>query len=770
MQTAYNGGELSPSLYGRPDHEIWTVALAECVGWTPRIQGPLETIPGFEYVETAAAQCRLLAFEPFTTQGYVIEASNALFRFYTNDVRIETSPGVAYEVAHPYTLAQVQELWTEASVDVLYLFHRAVQPRELARTGASTFALSELALENGPFMDRNADESLTLSFGGVVGSVTVTASAALFAATDVGRLIEVEAEDLSDIPSWEPGITVTLAQLLQWDGRVYQVVGGGGTTKRTGSVQPVHTRGVEWDGIGSGADLNEKDAGGVELLYMHDMFGRLRITAFTSSTVVTATVTRRLPLQLATSYTLANYVPGYYTPDVSYDGTGSWTSPGTGSYTSGTWRWRLGAYSDTTGWPTHGIVYNQRLYLFRDNRIDASVAGSLTDFDRLNEFGEISVDQAFSLTIDDPNAVAWVSKGSELFIGTANAEYVLRQASAAQPLGPGNVDLKRQEHRGSAPVRPTSQGGRPIFLQRDERKLLHMAEVSGGVYEGEDITRYADHIGNSRIVEMAWQMEPQPYLWAVRADGTLALALYSPREGVLGWVRRELAEGFTAESICAITGPDGKSPQLWLAALYNAGGPGAQRFVMKLGEWRRAGEQPANPVMLDAALLYDGAAASIFAVPHLPNTTVEVVANGIWLGEYETDADGEFDISPFEAETAMAGLPFPAYFTVLPIEAGGDSGPAQMKMKRPSRVTLRVQNALGLQVEREVSGETKVLAKVLGLMPGDNLESAITPVTADVALDIVGGWDRNGQFTVRRAAPYMSTVVAHTAIVESSQR
>lgn len=762
MQTAYNGGELSPLMMGRADHEVWAVGLKEMVGFCPRPQGPMEASPGFEYVETAAGPCRLIPFEPYVTQGYVIEASDQLLRFYTNDVLLE-SGGSPVEVVTPYSFAQVRELWHEHSNDVLYLFHGDVKQRLLERTAAAAFSLTELEFENGPFLDRNADESLTLSFNGVTGSgITVTASAALFAATDVGRLIEVEAEDLSDIPSWEPGITVTLGQLLQWDGRVYQVTGGG-TAMRTGTVQPVHTRGVEWDGIGQGKDLNEKDAGGVELSYMHDMFGRLKITGYTNATTVTATVTRRLPLQLATSYAIEDYLRSGYTPSGSYDGTGTWTSPGSGSYTAGTWRWRLGAFSDTTGWPSAGIISDQRLILFKDNSIYASVAGSLHDFDRLNEYGEVSIDQAFSLTLDDPSPIRWAAKGADVFIGTENAEYVLRQAAASQPLGPGNTALVKQDERGGTAMRPEMLGGRPIFQQRGKRKLLHMMENSYGRYVPDDMLRYADHFGNSALVEVAWQREPLQLLWAVRADGELVCADYLPEESVLGWWHRPLGGGLLAESICSITAPDGLSDQLWISA-----SNGTDRFVMVLDKWRLPGERPDLPIMFDAALTYNDPNNPIseLSMPHLAGETVEVVANGAWLGEYTVAGDGTIDLGTVEAGTAVAGYAYPAYVVLLPWEAGGDNGPAQFKTKRPSRLSLRLEESLGLRV----TCNGNVQSDIGNLQVGDLLDGAIEPISGDLQIDIIGTWDSRGELRIERYAPFPGAILGHAAVLEVSQR
>jgi hypothetical protein len=755
MQTSFNGGELSDFMLGRPDHAMWPISLAEMVGFAPRPQGPAEACPGFLHVEMAPGPCRLIAFEPETTQGYVIEASDELLRFYTNDVLLRDGDDAPVTVAAPWTYDQVRALDVEPSVDVAYMFHLEVRTRLLERVAADEFALSDVEFLNGPFLDRNTDESLTLSFSGVTGSVTATASAPLFAATDVGRLIEIEAHDLSDIPSWEPGLTVSLGDLRQWDGRVYQALGGG-SPLRTGSAAPLHTRGVEWDGAGSGTDLNDNTAGGVQWAYMHDMFGRLKITGFTSAVQVTATVTRTLPLQVAEigegGYTIGDYLPSWYEPPGGYVGSGYWEAPGdAGTYTPGTWRWRLGAFSDTTGWPSGGVVWNQRLFLRWRNKVFYSTAADLLDFDRLNELGDLSVDMAGTETLSDSNDVRWLHAGDELFLGTGKVEYVLRAASAAQPFGPGNTKLARQTRHGAAAgLRPVDLNARPVFLQKNGRKLLELVEGSFGRYEAEDLTRYADHMGNSAFVEMCWQREPLALLWAVRADGSLACADYMPKEQVLGWFRRPLASGLAARSICAVTDPTGRYEQLWCVAQ-----KGGQWLVMQLGPWRLAGEQQDLPVMLDAALTYSGAAEDTFAMPHLAGESVDVVGDGVWLGSFAVAGDGALVLDA-PVESAVAGLTFPAYLVPLPPEAGGDNGPAQMKMKRSSRIGLRVQNTLGLRV----TCPGGVVTDIGNTTPATDLVSPVPPITRDVLLDPVGTWDRAGQLRIDRVAPFPATILA----------
>lgn len=749
IQTNFNGGELSPYMWGRIDHEVYGISTAAMVGWIPRPQGGMEACPGFEFIGKALGPCRLIPFEPYVTQGHVIEASNARFRFYTNDVLLRDGAGDPVSVVTPYSYADVLGLNAVPSNDVVYLFHGNHQQRLLVRNGADSFTLEMLELENGPFADRNSDESKLVSFSGVTGNVVISCTHPIFAGGDVGGLFEVEASDLGRVPSWEPGITVALGDLLQWNGRVYQVVGAGVSLK-TGTVQPFHSRGVEWDGIGKGKDINDKNAGGVQLAYLHDMFGRLKITSFISATQVNATVMRRLPLTVATAYSFNQYDYGGYTPGGFDPGDYAYEIGGGGTFTTGTWRWRFGAFSQRRGWPEGGAIFDQRLYLWRGDTVYASVAGSLHDFDRLNENGDATTDNAFSGTIDNPNPIQWMLAGSELFVGTSVGEHALRAASQAKGIGFDNVKLTAQSNAGSARVRPIEKDGRPIFLQRNGRKLLSMVEERVEKYATEDLTRYADHIGNSPFVEFCWQREPLQLIWAVREDGTLVCADAMPSEQVLGWCRRPLATGLAARSVCSITSPDGRRDQLWTVAERNG-----EWWVMTQAPFRQAGEADATGIMVDAALRYSGVAVTEVAAPHLAGQEVDVVADGAWLGRMTADADGWISLGR-SAQDVVMGLPFPAYVDLLPIEAGGDNGPAQGKMKRNGRILVRVHQSLGLRLI--VQG---VAARELENQMGNSpMDSALDLVTADIINDMVGRWDRAGQVRLERIAPKQCTVLA----------
>jgi len=71
---------------------------------------------------------------------------------------------------------------------VLYLVHGSYKPYVLTRTGDTSWTISALTFNDGPYLETNTTAT-TLTLSGTSGSVTVTASTSLFASTDVGRLI-----------------------------------------------------------------------------------------------------------------------------------------------------------------------------------------------------------------------------------------------------------------------------------------------------------------------------------------------------------------------------------------------------------------------------------------------------------------------------------------------------------------------------------------------------------------------------------------------------
>lgn len=754
-QVSFAAGEISPQLHCRIDLRQRQIGVKKMWGWLPRLQGPAEACPGT--IDQGALRGPESIPIPYVfnrTQAYVIEASDGKLRFSTNNAQIMDGDA-PYEIDAPWSADQLAELYWYQSLDVLYLYHPEVQTQVLSRTSATTFSLTPFVYSGGPFDVRNTNKALTVSASSTEGTnVTLTASAALFAATDVGRLFRMEAVDLGSIPAWDVGMSITAGQLRQSNGAIYQAVSSG----KTGGVAPIHTEGVEWDGMGT-ADANEQ-VYGVQWAYLHDRFGLLRITEFTDATHVKATVLRRLPYSVSSSVNYSsvyNPVLGgiYYTPTEFDPGTYEWEPPTGGGAVSGTpntWRWQFGSFSDTSGWPQCGCIWDERHMVGHQATVHGSVIGALDDFSPLNELGDASRDQAFAGQIPAADYIRWMVADEDLLVGTGAGEHRIGASSAAQSIGPGAVRRARQSEEGAAVGKPVEIDGRVVFVQAARQKLIGFAySVERDRFTGPDLTANSDHMGDPGFGRIAWQREKARMLWSDRDDGTLACALYEPKEEALGWASRTLGGGLLATGVCTIPDPDGRFDQLWITTRRADGGAGR---MLRLARVRDTSDGTRNSIMTDASWIYEGAPTATIAAPHLAGATVDVLADGLPILDVELDGNGEAVLAS-AASTIIAGYRFPAELHLLPLESGGDSGPALMKQGRNAKIALNLLNSDGLEIE--VAGNIQPVETA----PFEQAPGTLPPLfSGTVWKDSIGAWDRERALIVRRVRPQPATLRA----------
>jgi hypothetical protein len=753
-KTNFNGGELSRRLHARTDLSLYAIGCAELLGWVPLVEGGIEACPGLIHVAQAAGACRLIPFEFNVTQGYIVELSDGVARFYTNDARIEDGDGDPIEVAMPYDVADLAALAWEQSFDGLYLFHRGYQSRQLVRTGADSFELDTLEFENGPFEARNKDETILVTADAVTGSITLTASQggspyALFEAGDVGGLFQLEADDFGTIPAWEPGLTVNLGDLRVWGDRVYRNVGGSG---RTGTLAPVHAKGVEWDGSGVGSDVNDTPAGGVQWEFLCDRLGVVKITGFTDSDTVTGTVLRRLPFTAASS-------TSYTVPEGYYDG--GWATwevpPDSVTYNYGTWRWRFGAFSDRRGWPSNGVIWNERLVLAKDSTLYASTEGDLNDFSTYNELGELTNDMALIRTVKDANGILGLIADEKLLILTAGGMFAMGAANAAQGVGPLNARVDRQSNEGAARAMPVEIDGRFVYIGNSSARVIEASYAAErNRQDPVDLTRYARHIGASGFTALAAQKDPNRLIWACRGDGSLACAVYNPDEQALGWARRALGGGLLARSIAGIADPTGRFGQLWVAAQ-----SGDDWHVLRLDGFREESDDTV-PAMVDMAVQYaDDPATHFGPVAFFANRTVHVNADGA-ARVVACDGDGAFDLE-VPASIVTAGFPFDCRFASLPADKGQMPQDAMVRM---SRISIDMLEAQGLSISAQ-----GMEAIPMELLTGASVtEAGFAPFTGKAIVEDSGTDDRYGVFTIERTLPLPATVRAAHVTLDLRER
>jgi len=201
IQTGFNAGEWSPTLYGRVDLQKYRLALQLCKRYIPWVQGALTRCPGTEYIAAAkvTTKVRLQRFEFSTTQAYILEFGNNYLRFYTEGGQL-LDAGSPYEVTTTYTEAELDDMQFTQSADILYIVHPSHPPQELKRLGATSWTLTPVDFQDGPYLPRNlANNYLTAtsSTPGTSSDLTFDNTDSInggagFTSADVGRLIRFE--------------------------------------------------------------------------------------------------------------------------------------------------------------------------------------------------------------------------------------------------------------------------------------------------------------------------------------------------------------------------------------------------------------------------------------------------------------------------------------------------------------------------------------------------------------------------------------------------
>lgn len=104
-----------------------------------------------------------------------------------------------YAINSPYDQDEIWNVKYRQFFDVVYLVHPDHPPYQIQRFGHDNWSMSEVVFDEPAYLDINSTD-ITLTPSAVTGSITITASSALFASTDVGRAIRYKAgPDRSDI-------------------------------------------------------------------------------------------------------------------------------------------------------------------------------------------------------------------------------------------------------------------------------------------------------------------------------------------------------------------------------------------------------------------------------------------------------------------------------------------------------------------------------------------------------------------------------------------
>lgn len=170
IQNAFNSGELTPLVHGRPDVPVYATGCKRLLNMRAMLYGGATRDPGLQHLGIVAAdeRARLIAFEFSTTQRFIFEITYQNTRIWSTG----DTPAVVDTVLTPFETVDLREVHYTQINDIIILTHPRWPVQKITRTGTDTFTIEDLAFIDAPFRDQNTveDHVMTITLPNVTGS------------------------------------------------------------------------------------------------------------------------------------------------------------------------------------------------------------------------------------------------------------------------------------------------------------------------------------------------------------------------------------------------------------------------------------------------------------------------------------------------------------------------------------------------------------------------------------------------------------------------
>lgn len=651
----------------------------------------------------------------------------------------------ALSVTTPYTSDQALAVRYAQSADVLFMVHPDVPPQQLVRYGASIWACEEVSFTRGPFLDPQFDGTTVKSVSAGATGQVITASDGIFTPSDVGRFIKLHT-GYGKIETFGNEKSVFVRNVPNEDNR-----------RELGPAYFASTiRFYEGDPSSTGLEHNDRitDSDGNFISQGFKANMRVAITGASNA----ANNQAEMLIVEVTDDTII-FAPSV---DLVAEAAGSGVSIKEAFQDDD--EFQLGAFSETTGYPSVVAIYEQRLVLgnttSQPQTLYFSSQGAYTDFTPGLEATDA---MTYTLGSEKANVIEYMSAARLLVVGTSGGEFVVSSGGVSEVLSPTNIQIRRQSNYGSANVVPLVVGSAVLFVQRAGRKVRELVyNFDTDSYYAPDLTLLAEHVTEGLISDVAWQQEPDSVMWCMLQDGTLAAMTYRREEEVIAWHRHTIGGSGFVESIITLPGSDNQDEVFFIVRRTIDGT--TRRYVERLTEIDAVAATE-DSWFLDSALLYSGVATStITGLNHLEGETVSVLADGATHPDV-TVSNGSVSLN-VSAEKVLIGYGYSSTIQTMRIDAGGTEGTSQGKTKRVRGVTARFYRAVGAKIGPDVDNLKDIPFRKTGMA----MDTAIPLYTGDKSIEFSGNYDTDGFVVIQQSDPLPMTVLALMPLVQTFDR
>lgn len=611
---------------------------------------------------------------------------------------------------------------------------------------------------DGPFDFPNGT-AITLTPSDVSGNITLTASAPLFASGYAGSLFRLThsgqtatatlsgADQFTDyvrvtgLASGDGGgtqrtirititgtfsATVTLQRSLAEPGAWIDVDTWTGTTAE--NYNDGLSNQIAYYRLGIKTAEYTSGSADATLTYANSIQkGIVRVTAFTSTTQVSAEVIETLGLASATL------------------------------------DWERGDWSGVVGYPASVTFHDGRLWWGKDDFVYGSVSDAFDSYDDQVEGDSGTIIR--SIATGPVDGIRWLLSIQRLIAGTASQEVSIRASSFDEPLTPTQFTARDFSTRGASDLQAIKVDGRGVFVQRNRvRVYLMVFSVDAQDYTSQDATRLHPEICAAGIAGMAVQRMPDTRIWFWLDDGTAAVLTYEPNDEVVAWT--PVTTSGSIEAIGVLPGTD--DDQVYFAVTREPTA-GSATYIEKLALQSEcvAGETLCK--VMDSHVVYSGAATdTITGLDHLEGLSVVAWGDGEPIPGPFTVTGGEITL-PDTYSDVVVGLGYEGKFKSAKMAHGAVAGSAIGKQKRIAKASLLMSNVAwyGVSVGKDFSTMHRLPA-TLGngrpLLSTESIENYDFNLTS-----FNGGWGPDERFCFKVASPYAATFQGLVLQVETSE-
>ncbi|WP_352446481.1 hypothetical protein [Citrobacter sedlakii] len=355
----------------------------------------------------------------------------------------------------------------------------------------------------------------------------------------------------------------------------------------------------------------------------------------------------------------------------------------------GAWTREDSVWGGSMGYPGAVTLYQQRLVMAGSPRFPQTIWFSETGVYLSFELGTDDDNaMSFTLSSDQLNPIVHLAQMNTLIALTYGGEFTIT-AGNESAITPTNISVKNPSPYGCNNIRPIRVGTEIMFVQRAGRKLYAAAydPDSFVAYTANDMTVLAEHITSSGISDMAYQQQPDPFVWIARKDGSAASMAIDRTQDVIAWSRHATDGAF--ESVACI--PSDTDDVVYVLVRREVNGQ-MVRFVEVLDSTLRT-DSAVTGTSTEGATTWTG-------FSHLEGKTIDVVADGSVMPQTVVSG-GQITLTR-KAKSIEAGLHYETTIQTLTPEVATTEGTTQNAKKRTSEVTMRFLETTGAECNGQV--------------------------------------------------------------------